>query len=109
MMIKITGFTVFMIASMCLLTIGIVIAYKRRKRRDHTTQKIRKNKIRQYGLVEKFKVSKQREKIYRQHKTLINNLEIAPLVALIIGSKGCLLYTSPSPRDRTRSRMPSSA
>ena len=25
------------------------------------------------------------------------------------GSGGCLLYTSPSPRDRTRSRMPSSA
>ena len=24
-------------------------------------------------------------------------------------NKGCLLYTSPSPRDRTRSRMPSSA
>ena len=24
-------------------------------------------------------------------------------------SKACLLYTSPSPRDRTRSRMPSSA
>ena len=24
-------------------------------------------------------------------------------------SLGCLLYTSPSPRDRTRSRMPSSA
>ena len=26
-----------------------------------------------------------------------------------VGSNGCLLYTSPSPRDRTRSRMPSSA
>ena len=26
-----------------------------------------------------------------------------------IFTKGCLLYTSPSPRDRTRSRMPSSA
>eukprot|EP00656_Telonema_subtile_P009812 TRINITY_DN14641_c0_g1_i1.p1 TRINITY_DN14641_c0_g1~~TRINITY_DN14641_c0_g1_i1.p1 ORF type:complete len:319 (+),score=64.15 TRINITY_DN14641_c0_g1_i1:119-1075(+) len=26
-----------------------------------------------------------------------------------INSQGCLLYTSPSPRDRTRSRMPSSA
>ena len=26
-----------------------------------------------------------------------------------IGSAPCLLYTSPSPRDRTRSRMPSSA
>ena len=24
-------------------------------------------------------------------------------------NRGCLLYTSPSPRDRTRSRMPSSA
>ena len=27
----------------------------------------------------------------------------------ITGPSGCLLYTSPSPRDRTRSRMPSSA
>ena len=26
-----------------------------------------------------------------------------------VWSTGCLLYTSPSPRDRTRSRMPSSA
>ena len=29
--------------------------------------------------------------------------------ALLVGREGCLLYTSPSPRDRTRSRMPSSA
>ena len=29
--------------------------------------------------------------------------------ALWLHDKGCLLYTSPSPRDRTRSRMPSSA
>ena len=28
---------------------------------------------------------------------------------LVEVTKGCLLYTSPSPRDRTRSRMPSSA
>ena len=27
----------------------------------------------------------------------------------VIGYNSCLLYTSPSPRDRTRSRMPSSA
>jgi len=27
----------------------------------------------------------------------------------ILDPKRCLLYTSPSPRDRTRSRMPSSA
>ena len=30
-------------------------------------------------------------------------------VAILLGINGCLLYTSPSPRDRTRSRMPSSA
>ena len=29
--------------------------------------------------------------------------------ALALASGSCLLYTSPSPRDRTRSRMPSSA
>eukprot|EP00657_Telonema_sp_P-1_P006386 TRINITY_DN2489_c0_g3_i1.p1 TRINITY_DN2489_c0_g3~~TRINITY_DN2489_c0_g3_i1.p1 ORF type:complete len:243 (-),score=92.12 TRINITY_DN2489_c0_g3_i1:127-855(-) len=34
----------------------------------------------------------------------------AGLAALVSGSsEACLLYTSPSPRDRTRSRMPSSA
>jgi len=33
-----------------------------------------------------------------------------PIAAFNIGENtGCLLYTSPSPRDRTRSRMPSSA
>ena len=30
-------------------------------------------------------------------------------MAAVPGFHGCLLYTSPSPRDRTRSRMPSSA
>ena len=27
----------------------------------------------------------------------------------VVVSKGCLLYTSPSPRDKRQSRMPSSA
>ena len=31
------------------------------------------------------------------------------IVSSIADYRGCLLYTSPSPRDRTRSRMPSSA
>ena len=35
---------------------------------------------------------------------------VAPgVLALAVVSTACLLYTSPSPRDRTRSRMPSSA
>ena len=33
----------------------------------------------------------------------------AGLIMILDGVAGCLLYTSPSPRDRTRSRMPSSA
>ena len=41
----------------------------------------------------------------------IYNVLIGPHVAekSVLMSEGCLLYTSPSPRDRTRSRMPSSA
>ena len=40
-------------------------------------------------------------------RTAINNLlELRPDCARVTS---CLLYTSPSPRDRTRSRMPSSA
>ena len=35
--------------------------------------------------------------------------ELGDIVYIDIESIGCLLYTSPSPRDRTRSRMPSSA
>ena len=34
---------------------------------------------------------------------------IAAMVMFVALISGCLLYTSPSPRDRTRSRMPSSA
>ena len=33
----------------------------------------------------------------------------APTVVATPATNTCLLYTSPSPRDRTRSRMPSSA
>ena len=33
-----------------------------------------------------------------------------PLMTIVMPlNQACLLYTSPSPRDRTRSRMPSSA
>ena len=32
-----------------------------------------------------------------------------PIIGYILTNQVCLLYTSPSPRDRTRSRMPSSA
>ena len=37
------------------------------------------------------------------------NANFTELYNVLGGSNICLLYTSPSPRDRTRSRMPSSA
>ena len=39
-------------------------------------------------------------------KRLFQGVKIPPKTQKLVG---CLLYTSPSPRDRTRSRMPSSA
>ena len=42
-----------------------------------------------------------------RHKSLISDIATGGIFGL--GVEGCLLYTSPSPRDRTRSRMPSSA
>ena len=43
---------------------------------------------------------------YEPWKTVLDN---CPTLSLATYQYGCLLYTSPSPRDRTRSRMPSSA
>ena len=47
----------------------------------------------------------------RTHKRLIDIVEPTEKTvdALMKLNLACLLYTSPSPRDRTRSRMPSSA
>ena len=38
-----------------------------------------------------------------------DNQTLLKIYALFKQGTDCLLYTSPSPRDRTRSRMPSSA
>ena len=51
---------------------------------------------------------------YTQLKKNINNFKknfksFSPLICFAIKSNTCLLYTSPSPRDRSLSRMPSSA
>ena len=42
-------------------------------------------------------------------KGVLRRLGVWPVDDAVRGSDSCLLYTSPSPRDRTRSRMPSSA
>ena len=40
---------------------------------------------------------------------IVSNMGIKKNDQIVIYDNSCLLYTSPSPRDRTRSRMPSSA
>ena len=40
-------------------------------------------------------------------RTSLSRVDFSRLITPL--NEGCLLYTSPSPRDRTRSRMPSSA
>ena len=45
----------------------------------------------------------------RRRKALKESMEILLNMPPNDKDKACLLYTSPSPRDRTRSRMPSSA
>ena len=46
---------------------------------------------------------------WKQHRFARPALEVLAALGVIRFSIRCLLYTSPSPRDRTRSRMPSSA
>ena len=61
------------------------------------------------GLADKFKTSVNLpfEMLVCPPYTLINS--VTDLLFDTHIQVGCLLYTSPSPRDRTRSRMPSSA
>ena len=55
------------------------------------------------------------EKVVEPPENLIEEEQMSLIlydIAILNTTKGtnpCLLYTSPSPRDRTRSRMPSSA
>ena len=49
-------------------------------------------------------------RIYSPEKVTPATVEFIDIAGLVKGaSKGCLLYTSPSPRDAHESRMPSSA
>ena len=49
------------------------------------------------------------KKLQTSNLTLSDIKKIMDIAQAKTHKLGCLLYTSPSPRDRTRSRMPSSA
>ena len=52
---------------------------------------------------------KAKEKVYSEIGRVKKSFRAKKKPLVIIAGCVCLLYTSPSPRDRTRSRMPSSA
>ena len=62
-----------------------------------------------------FSVGEQVSEVIRRHKKLnkekawASAIELLDAVKIANPNKSCLLYTSPSPRDATLSRMPSSA
>ena len=47
--------------------------------------------------------------VAEQKVEVINETQFWQIAGVVEQESDCLLYTSPSPRDRTRSRMPSSA
>ena len=95
-----------------------------RKRMNLNSLEIKKLIFEQYEILQKI-AQKHNENVthIKPHGALNNmaceDLELATTLAeaikdinkdiIYLVPTGCLLYTSPSPRDRTRSRMPSSA
>ena len=56
-----------------------------------------------------YSIERQQE-LFKKTKLFLQKLNYRPkYLSFGDGYKGCLLYTSPSPRDRQKSRMPSSA
>eukprot|EP00826_Nyctotherus_ovalis_P062527 TRINITY_DN9060_c0_g1_i2.p1 TRINITY_DN9060_c0_g1~~TRINITY_DN9060_c0_g1_i2.p1 ORF type:complete len:136 (-),score=35.89 TRINITY_DN9060_c0_g1_i2:51-437(-) len=66
------------------------------------------------GLIFEIDISEDTKDAFKIKATLKNSITMVPGTFSLFdvqasSYKSCLLYTSPSPRDRTRSRMPSSA
>ena len=70
---------------------------------DENSGKIKK--IREEKLVKGFSVTDVEAKVTKKYEGFSHDWRITS----VSESKICLLYTSPSPRDRQKSRMPSSA
>ena len=56
-----------------------------------------------------YNVDQLAERLQMSRRTVYRYIDTFREAGFVIKKSGCLLYTSPSPRDRTRSRMPSSA
>ena len=61
------------------------------------------DRVKEDKFLDSYVIKNTTRKMYDEKKDVYNIKQIVDSI------KACLLYTSPSPRDRTRSRMPSSA
>ena len=84
-----------------------------RERMNLSENEIRKLIIDQYEILQKIAQENNESVTHMKPHGALNNMACEDLELATILAKAvyeiCLLYTSPSPRDRTRSRMPSSA
>ena len=62
-----------------------------------------------YAVARRYILYRAERKKVRQLRAEERMESTEPFPSIMVNRNGCLLYTSPSPRDRTRSRMPSSA
>ena len=69
---------------------------------------INSGKVKHAEIHEKVSEFKIKQSQFKRHM-IIWTWWFTVIIAIVIDSIACLLYTSPSPRDRTRARMPSSA
>ena len=102
--------TVSWASEMCIrdrLRTTITKAYLINEIIDFKNSKIFKDPTVFVGIVMLTKCSTNKFPYFYEFK--ISNDNFSKLTKNIVQINSCLLYTSPSPRDRTRSRMPSSA
>ena len=72
-------------------------------KRDYTPEEV--NRLRGSIKIEHSMCKNQSEKLWN----LLNSEDYVNTLGSLSGNQACLLYTSPSPRDLSTSRMPSSA
>ena len=76
------------------------------KNPNEKKESIHKTYRNKFNRVKRVAKRKYYNKEFNEHKGKLRNRRA---FCMRMRQYGCLLYTSPSPRDRTRSRMPSSA
>jgi len=94
-----------------MLGVGLVVVFfvkqfQREEVKERPEKKDERNK-QKVGYIESFRLLRKSRHLIFLSGIMVSAIVVTTLIDFQFNS--CLLYTSPSPRDRTRSRMPSSA